>query len=98
MSGRIEQHDEVEPIEEVHARRFDDELVLLDLADGEYYALNAVGAVIWEGFAARKTPAEVARVLTEKYEVSYEQAVLDCLSLASELVERKLLRAVRKRA
>ncbi|MEO8201773.1 MAG: PqqD family protein [Gemmatimonadota bacterium] len=33
----------------VRARQLDDELVLLDLRQGEYFSLNASGAAVWNG-------------------------------------------------
>ena len=80
------------PAAKVHARRFDDEVVILDLAGGDYYALDAVGARIWEELFAGKTPGEIARVLVSEYQVEPERASKDCLALAGELVARGLLR------
>jgi Coenzyme PQQ synthesis protein D (PqqD) len=80
------------PVENVHGRRFDDELVILDLPGGSYYALNAVGAFVWEGLGAGGTPAQVAESLTARYQVDFERAVNDCVALADELVARGLLR------
>jgi hypothetical protein len=77
---------------DVHARRFDDEIVVLDLAGGDYYALDAVGARIWEQLVGGSTPAEIARVLTLEFEVELERAVEDCVILAGELIARGLLR------
>jgi hypothetical protein len=91
MTG-IAQDEAVFPVAHVHARRFDDEFVILDLSGGSYYALNAVGAHIWEGLLAGGTPAQVARSLTTRYQVDYETAVNDCVTLADELLARGLLR------
>jgi hypothetical protein len=77
---------------EVHARRFDDEVVVLDLAGGDYYSLNAMGARIWEQLVAGRTPAEIARALVSDFHVEPERAVKDCLALADELIARGLLR------
>ncbi len=80
------------PGAQVHARRFDDEVVILDLAGGDYYALNVVGARIWEELLGGKTPAEVASVLTSEFQVEPDRAITDCLALTDELVARGLLR------
>jgi hypothetical protein len=79
-------------VEGAHARRFDEEVIVLDLAGGDYYGLNAVGAAIWEGLVAGRTPAQVARELTESHDVDYETALRDCLALIDELCARRLLR------
>jgi hypothetical protein len=92
VKTHLEQDDRVQPIEQVHARRFDGELVLLDLAGGEYYALNAIGATIWEALTAGNTLAEVARLLTAHYDVGFDDALADCLGLTAELLDRGLVR------
>jgi hypothetical protein len=78
--------------DEVHYRQFDDELVLLDLSGGHYFALNSVGARMWHSLVAGKSPAEVAVELAGEYDVALEQLTRDCVALADELVERGLLK------
>jgi hypothetical protein len=80
------------PGTQVHARRFDDEVVVLDLAGGDYYALNAVGARVWEQIVDGKTPAEIASVLESEFDVQQERALQDCMVLLEELIDRGLLR------
>jgi hypothetical protein len=80
------------PVAGVHARRFDDEVVILDLAGGDYYALNTVGARVWEELVGGKTPAEIARVVAAEFQVEPERAMSDCLALIDELVTRGLVR------
>lgn len=92
MITRIERDDRVLSVDHVHARRFDDELVILDLNGGSYYAMNAVGARIWEEFQAGNTPAQVAEALVLAYQVDYERAVNDCVEVANQLFERGLIR------
>jgi hypothetical protein len=92
MTRGIGKDETILPAENVHGRRFDDDLVILDLPGGSYYALNAVGAQVWEGLLAGRTPAEVAQSLTARYQVDYETAVNDCVTLADELIARGLLR------
>jgi hypothetical protein len=91
-SSPIGQDESLLPAAEVHAHRFDDEVVLLDLTGGEYYALNTVGARIWEELVGGKTPAEIARVLASEFQVEPDRAMQDCLALTNELVARRLLR------
>jgi hypothetical protein len=94
MSGRVGENDRLTPCAQVHARSFDGELVVLDLQGGDYYALDAVGTRIWEGYARGENAAEIGRQLTELYAVDYTRAVSDCVALANELVGRNLLRAI----
>jgi hypothetical protein len=77
--------------EQVHYRQFDDEMLLLDLNRGEYYALNVVGARMWGGLAEGKTPEEIASALAGEYDVEAAVLLRDCLSLVDDLVSRGLL-------
>lgn len=54
---------------EVVATQLDDEAVLLNLHTQRYYTLNATGLAIWQLLAAPKGIDEVAKALTEAYEV-----------------------------
>ena len=75
----------------VFAREFDGELVILDLAGGEYYGLNEVGARIWARLVEGDTPEDVATLLAREYRVERDVALHDVLHLVRELESRKLL-------
>lgn len=75
----------------VHARRFGDEMVLLDLAGGQYYGLNEMGAAIWDWLAGGRSVAEIVRELCATYDVTYEQIEVDVCALVEELTNRGLL-------
>jgi hypothetical protein len=77
--------------EHVRCKRFDDDLVMVDLQGGEYFALDAVGARMWDLLIAGKTPAAVAAALTAEYEASEDEMLRDCTTLANELLKRGLL-------
>ena len=79
----------------VHARQFDDELLLLDLERGQYFALNVVGTRIWQALVAGSTPAEVAALLAVDYDAAQDTLLCDCIALADELVACGLLEARR---
>jgi hypothetical protein len=74
----------------VHARRFDDETVILDLARGEYLALDAIGSVLWEGLEAGLSIEDIARRVASEYDVTFERARADLEELTAELVARGL--------
>jgi hypothetical protein len=69
---------------------FDGELVILDLARGEYLALDRIGAALWTGLEAGKALAEIAESVVREYDVTLETAAADLESLVSELVEKGL--------
>jgi hypothetical protein len=70
---------------------FDGDLVILDLANGEYFALDPVGARMWEGLAARHSRDAIAEKIAQEYDVSVERALSDLSSLVDQLVSRRLL-------
>jgi hypothetical protein len=79
---------------EVHARRFDEETIVLDLSRGEYFSLNEVGAAIWERLSKGLSLKEVVRDVVEIYEVDADAAERDVLRLAGDLVDAGLLARV----
>jgi hypothetical protein len=81
--------------ENVHYRQFDDEIILLDLSRGEYFALNPVASRMWGHLVAGQSPGEIADLLQDEYDVGHQTLVDDCVALATQLVERGLLSPVR---
>jgi hypothetical protein len=90
----IDANSRFKPSPGVHARRFDNELVILDLKGGEYFGLDAIGAEIWERLALGRCVAEVARELVERYDVEYAVLEDDVRTLAATLVSRGLVSTV----
>jgi len=76
----------------VHARRFDDELVVLDLARGEYFALDEVGARVWEGLTAGESLSGLSEALLSTYDVEVDRLREDIAAFAQGLVENGLMR------
>jgi hypothetical protein len=79
------------PAQSVHARLFDGELVILDLARGEYFALDPIGSRLWNGLEGGLTVEDVAKEIVVEYRVTVEQATADLRALADDLVARGLL-------
>ena len=77
--------------QDVHVRRFHDELVLLDLARGEYFALDDVGSTVWESLARGRTLGETVAVLATLYDADVAHLEADVRHLVDELTERNLL-------
>jgi hypothetical protein len=75
----------------VRFRRFDDEVVLLDLEGGQYFALNAAAASMWTSLAEGRTPLEVASIMSTEFDVDLERLVVDCIALADDLIRQGLM-------
>jgi Coenzyme PQQ synthesis protein D (PqqD) len=76
---------------QVHTHRFDDELVVLDLAGGRYFSLDAVGTAIWGHLTDGKTPDETVAAILAEYEVNESTARADVRRLTDELLAAGLL-------
>ncbi len=79
----------------VHWRRFDDELVVLDLKRGAYLGLNEVAAEAFERIATGKSVPQVIDALTELFDVDRVTLEKDIDSLIRELEDLGLLIAPR---
>lgn len=77
--------------DQVMAREVGDETVILDLASGTYFGLDAIGARIWQLLAEGKTLAETCEIMLEEYEVTPEQLERDVAALTEELARKGLV-------
>ena len=76
---------------QVVARQVGEETVILDLASGTYFGLDATGARIWQLMVEGKTLAEICEVMLAEYEVSREAIESDVLDLAEDLCAKQLI-------
>lgn len=78
--------------EEVVARDVGGEMVLLDLASGQYFGLDKVGGRTWELLSQRSyTIAELCDVVEAEFDAPRERIEEDLRALASQLAEQKLI-------
>lgn len=77
--------------QEIAAKVIDGEAIIINLATGNYYSMDSVGAFTWEKLAAGRSLQEVATAISAHYEVSYEQALADVERLTAELLQESLL-------
>jgi hypothetical protein len=78
---------------EVMAREVGDETVILDLASGNYFGLDPVGARIWQLLTEGCVPAVIRDTLLAEYDVSSEDLERDLDRLLNELISQGLLSA-----
>jgi hypothetical protein len=69
-----------------------DEAVIVNFKDSFFYNLNRVGTFIWNRCDGRHSVDEIARALTQEFEVSPETASHDCREFLDELAQQGLLR------
>jgi hypothetical protein len=63
----------------------------LELTQGVYYGLNAVGARIWELLKEPRTAGEIRDVILDEYDAEPEAVTRDLLGLLTELADRGLI-------
>ena len=76
---------------DVMASQVDNELVMMDIERGMYYALNPVGADIWERLAEPQTVADICAQLMQQYDVDQATCEADVLAVLNDMAENGLL-------
>jgi hypothetical protein len=82
----------VEVPPEVVWQRLEDQVVLLELGDGEYFALDSVGSQMWELLQDCDDVQSLPRQLEEIYEADEATLRRDLADLIDKLVAADLLR------
>jgi hypothetical protein len=67
------------------------EVVILNLASGNYYGLDAVGATIWNLIQTPGTVRDLCNALAAEYQIEPEICTADVLELLTELVNEQLV-------
>lgn len=71
--------------------RLSDELVMMDIEKGNYYALNPVATRIWDLLETPMGTEELCITLMEEYEVDRERCTSELTELLSEMVKLQLV-------
>ena len=77
--------------ERVLAQGTSDTLVLLNLDDGAYFALNEVGNRVWELCNGARSVSEIISITCREYDAPPEVVETDVLELFGELAEEGLV-------
>lgn len=77
--------------EHVLARRTEDSLVVLNPQSGQYYALDDVGARVWELCDGRRSVSELVAILCGEYDAAAATVQEDVLELLADLAEEDLV-------
>jgi hypothetical protein len=68
--------------------------LLMDIASGDCFELNAVGAEVWQALERGDSVARVVHGMTEKYKISSERAAADVSDLLTNLLAHGILRTL----
>jgi pyrroloquinoline quinone biosynthesis protein D len=84
-TGRLRREDGI-LAQEAHGRT-----VLLRLEDGSYYALDEVGAMIWELCNGQRAVAEIVNLLCAEFDAPAAKVQADVLEFVGDLRRERLL-------
>lgn len=70
----------------------DGEEVVLNLENGTYYGLNAVGARVWQLIQEPRTVAAICDALLDEFDVERQQLHQDVVALLRDMKQEKLIR------
>lgn len=78
--------------EDVVSREVSGEMVLLDLASGQYFGLDTVGSRIWELLSDKaQSLGELCDAIEAEYDAPRAVIESDIIALAGDLTERGLI-------
>lgn len=77
--------------DDVVARQVGGETMLLDLASGTYFGLNAVGGRFWQLVESEVSPQEARDTILAEYEVAAEELDRDLAELVDQLASNGLV-------
>ena len=80
--------------EGVISTEIENEIVLMHIADGKYYALNSVGSIIWSQISTPVAISFLCERITKEFDVEFDVCQRDVLSLVKELHELGLIQVV----
>lgn len=79
---------------EIYLTDLDDDKVMMDLDTGNYYALNSIGASIWEGIEVPTTVEELIQNLLKEYDVTRSVCEEQVISYLQKLYDADLVAVI----
>jgi hypothetical protein len=70
---------------------FDGEAVIIVPSEQMVNVLNPVGSRIWDLADGKKSLRQIAEILADEFEVSYETALKDAIEFTKDLAEKKMM-------
>jgi hypothetical protein len=65
--------------------------VLLNLDDGQYYALDEVGSRVWGLADGKRTIRQISEAVCEEYDAPLDEVTRDVIDLLQQLAEENLV-------
>lgn len=77
--------------QDVAAKILDGEAIMINLANGTYYSLDKVGAVVWELLDSSLTVGQIVDEVTQRFVGAAERASDDIRDLLQAMLDEKLV-------
>jgi len=77
--------------QDVAAKILDGEAIMINLANGTYYSLDKVGAVVWELLDCGHTVGQVVDQIEQRFEGAAGKAASDIQDLLQAMLEEKIV-------
>lgn len=84
----------IKAVEEHLFSDLEGEAVLLNLKNGKYYGLNAVGVAVWERLQRPATLAEIEAGMLDEFDVAPEVCRREVLAFLTRMLDEELLELV----
>jgi hypothetical protein len=75
----------------VRTRELDDELMVLDLNQGEYYSLNSSGALVWRALEAGRGVDWIRDEVVSRWPVPRDEGMAMVAMILQDLLQRGLI-------
>lgn len=92
MSMAMKAHASIPP--DVMARAVGEEIVILNLTNGAYFGLDAVGARVWTLIGESKSLSEICAAMLNEYDVPPDELERDIAKLVQDLFAQQLINLV----
>lgn len=91
----VRDRDKISRSDNILMQQVSEQAVLLNPADGQYFALDDIGSRIWELCDGSLTLAQIATKIHEEYDAPLDVIIGDVTELITEFCNEKLVTATR---
>lgn len=80
--------------EENLTSKIHDEIVMVNITQGNYFGLNSIGSDIWELLDTARSIDELCAILMEDYDIDLESCKSDVSTFIKDLLKKDLIHKV----
>jgi hypothetical protein len=80
--------------EELLTTEMDDEMAIMNVKQGKYFALDSIGTKIWKLIEEPRSVSDICDSMLEHFSVEREQCEQDVLTFLNELARENLIEVI----